>query len=79
MLEAFEVTTLTPEQIQTLQADEALRIMGMIDFALAELNKELISANDRYFEAKRHLDNLKNTKSTLVERARVLKTLVQHS
>lgn len=75
----FDVEALTSEEIQTLQVDKALRIMGMIDQALTELNKAMYEANAEYYEAKRKLDDLKNTKSLLVERARNLKEIVKNS
>jgi len=75
----YDIASLSPEEIQSLQVDQALRIMGMIDQALAELNKEMYQANAEYYEAKRKLDDLKNTKSLLVERARNLKSIVGNS
>lgn len=78
-MEKFDIASLTPEEIQTLQVDQAMRIMGMIDQALCELNKEMYKANAEYYEAKRRLDDLKNTKSLLVERARNLKAIVQNA
>ena len=72
----MDIESLTNEEIQSLQVDQALRIMGMIDQALCELNKEMYTANAEYYEAKRKLDDLKNTKSLLVERARNLKCIV---
>ena len=78
-LERYNVIALTTEQIQSLQVDQALRIMGMIDSALAELNREMYAANAEYYDAKRKLDDLKNTKSLLVERARNLKAIAGNS
>ncbi len=75
-MDKYDVTSLTIEEIETLQVEQALRIMGMIDCALAELNKEMFTANAEYYEAKRKLDDLKNTKGLLVERARNLKAIV---
>jgi hypothetical protein len=75
----LDVETLTPEQVQTLQVDQALRIMAQIDVALTELNRAMYEANAEYYEAKRKLDDLKNTKSLLVERARNLKEIVKNS
>ena len=72
----FDVEALTSEEIQTLQVDKALRVMGMIDQALTELNRAMYEANAEYYEAKRKLDDLKNTKSLLIERARNLKSIV---
>ena len=75
----YDIASLSPEEIQSLQVDQALRIMGMIDQALAELNKEMYQANAEYYESKRKLDDLKNTKSLLVERARNLKAIAGNS
>ena len=78
-MDKFNIASLSNEEIQQLQVDKALHIMGMIDQALAELNKEMYIANAEYYDAKRKLDDLKNTKSLLVERARNLKEIVKNS
>ena len=79
MLDKLSIASLTSEEIQTLQTEAALRIMGQIDVALCELNKEMYIANAEYYEAKRNLDDMKNTKALLVERARNLKAIVSNS
>ncbi len=78
-MKQYDITALTAEEIQTLQVDKALRIMGLIDQALAELNKEMYLANANFYEAKRELEDLKNTKSLLVERARNLKEIAKNA
>lgn len=78
-MEKYDITALTAEEIQTLQVDKALRIMGLIDRALAELNKEMYFANAKFYEGKRELEDLKNTKSLLVERARNLKEIAKNA
>jgi len=75
-MDKYDITSLSHEEVEQLQVDQALRIMGLIDRALTELNKEMYQANAEYYEAKRKLDDLKNTKSLLVERARNLKSIV---
>ena len=75
-MDKYDITSLSHEEVEQLQVDQALRIMGLIDRALTELNKEMYQANAEYYEAKRKLDDLKNTKSLLVERARNLKAIV---
>lgn len=75
----YSVASLTPEEIQSLQADQALRIMGRIDVALAELNKEMFTATAEYFDSKKKLKNLEFIKDNLVERARNLKAIVKNA
>lgn len=78
-MDPYNIASLTPEEIQTLQVDQILRTMGQIDTALTVLTQELVMANADYYEAKRKLDDLKNIKSMLVERARNLKAIVQNA
>lgn len=78
-MDKYDITSLSHEEVEQLQVDQALRIMGLIDRALTELNKEMYQANAEYYEAKRKLDDLKNTKSLLVERARNLKAIAGNS
>ncbi len=73
----YDIAALTPEQIETLQVDAALRTMGAIDVALHQVNIDLYEANAKYYDAKKELDALRHIKSTLVERARNLKAIVK--
>lgn len=74
-----DVKPLTPEEANTLQVDAALRKMGELDEALYQLNLEIAQAEKKYFEAKRDLEILKQTKSIIIERSRNLKAIVQNA
>lgn len=73
----IKVPQLTDEEVQTLQVDAILRILGLITQRMSELRAELISANNRYYEAKRDLENLKNELKNLVELSRTYKVIAQ--
>lgn len=79
MEDKYNIASLTDEEIQTLQVEQALRILGQIDQAFTALNAELFEANAAFYEAKKRLDSLKYIKTTLVERARNLKAIIQHA
>jgi len=72
----IKVPQLTDEEIQTLQVDALLRLLGIISQRMSELNAEFISANWNYYEAKKILDEKKIEKNTLVETARMLKAML---
>ena len=74
-----DIKPLTPEEANTIQVDAALRKMGELDEALYELNLEIAQAEEKYFEAKRNLEILKQTKQIIIERARNLKAIVQNA
>lgn len=77
--EMKDIKPLTPEEANTIQVDVALRKMGELDEALYELNLGIAQAEERYFEAKRNLEILKQTKSIIIERLRNLKAIVQNA
>ena len=70
-----EMTPLSKEEINELQVDAILRKMGELDEALYEINQVLIEANENYYRAKKQLEDAKNLKSIIVERARNLKAI----
>ena len=74
-----DIKPLTPEEADSIQVDAALRKMGELDNALYELNFELSQAEEKYFEARRNLEILKQMKSIIVERSRNLKAIVQNA
>ena len=47
-MDKYDITSLSHEEVEQLQVDQALRIMGLIDRALTELNKEMYQANAEY-------------------------------
>jgi len=70
-----EMTPLSKEEINELQVDAILRKMGELDEALYEINQVMIEANENYYRAKKQLEDAKNLKSIIVERARNLKAI----
>lgn len=82
----MDVPTLTAEEIQTLQTDAALRLLGQIDHAIVQVNEAIFAASRKVTEAEKavldakgEMADLKAKKQMLVERARILKTIVQNS
>ena len=74
-----EIQFLTPEEIETLQVDAALRLLGKNVKILVELNKEIGLALIEKGQAEVKLQQLKQTKNTLIEMNRCLKTIAQGS
>lgn len=75
----MEIKTLTHEEIQTLQVDAALRLIGEYTTQLVSLSNEIGQAIMELGKAKYKLDGLKNDKQTLVEMMRSLKVIVTNS
>ena len=74
-----EFKTLTPEEIQTLQVDAALRLIGENTVHLSRLNIQIGQAISELGNAKVKLDQLKNDKSTLIELQRALKVICERA
>ena len=75
----MNIKTLTDEEIQTLQVDASLRLLGEYSKQLVELNTEMIVAMKEVLIAKCKLQELTQTKETLIEMMRAVKTIAQHS
>lgn len=75
----MEIKTLTSEEIQTLQVDAALRLIGEYSTHLYSINKSIRDAIVQVGHAKIELDSLRNDKQTLIEMIRALKVVVQNS
>jgi len=73
-----QATALTDEEVKTLSMDAAQRCMGKIDQLLTEIHALQIQAEEDFSKAHLVLRKLKITKSTLVERARNLKSFCSH-
>jgi uncharacterized protein YhaN len=71
--------TLTPEEIQTLQVDAALRLIGEYTVHLSRLNIQIGQAIMNLGNAKMQLDQLKNDKQTLIEMLRSLKVICERA
>lgn len=73
----MEIKKLTSEEIQTLQNDAALRLIGEYSNLLADVNQSISQAIIKLGNAKIELDCLKNDKQTLVEMIRALKVIAE--
>jgi hypothetical protein len=73
-----EIKMLTNEEIQTLQVDAALRIIGENTTMMIEVNNEIGRATAELGQARIKLEKLKEDKKTLIEVNRALKTIVQN-
>jgi len=74
----YVIPTLTPEEIQTLQVDAALRIIAQNGTLLVQINQEISQAIVAKCKADSHLQQLKNDKTTVVELNRSLKVMVEN-
>lgn len=72
-----KIKDLTHEQIQTLQTDAALRLIGEHTILLNKLSTQIGQAILAKGNADIKLQQLLNQKKTLVEIMRALKTVVQ--
>ena len=75
----MDFKTLTPEEIQTLQVDAALRLIGEYTVLLSRLNKEIGEAICEKGQAEIKLQGLRNDKQTLVEMLRSLKVICERA
>jgi hypothetical protein len=73
-----DIPKLTKEEIQTLQVDAALRLMGELTTTLTELNADLGFAISELGNARVKVEKLKADKQTCVEILRALKVIVSN-
>jgi len=73
----IDVSPLSPEEVQTLQTDSALRKIGELDAVLVEINRTLAEALEKYQKAKIAMEVIKLQKDIIVERARNLKAFIK--
>jgi len=71
----IEIPTLTPEQIESLQVDAAIRLIGEYSVILTRIGKQIRRAMLEAGEAKMKLDQLKADKQTLIELMRAIKVI----
>lgn len=71
----MKITRLTNEEIQTLQVDAALRLIGELTNSLADLNQETGEAIVAKGKAEIVLAGLRNDKQTIIEMLRSLKVI----
>jgi len=73
------IKTLTPQEIETLQVDAALRLIGNYSTQLTKINQAISQATIKVGRARIELDCLKNDKSTLIELTRALKIICERA
>ncbi len=73
------IKTLSNEEIETLQVDSALRLIGEYSKQLVEVNQAISQSSIRLGQAKIELDSLKNDKLTLIELLRSMKVIAQRA
>jgi len=73
----IEIPHLTEEEINTLQVDAALRLIGQNTVLLVRLNRQIGQAMIAFGQAKIHLDKLREEKRTLIELQRSLKVIAE--
>ena len=78
-MERIEIKTLTPEEIETLQVDAALRLIGENTVLLTRVNRQIGEAIVARGRADMELQQVKNDKSTLVELLRALKVICERA
>ena len=73
----MEIPKLTPQQIQELDVYAAQKQLAEISVLLANLDGEMFEAVQVLGNARIKVEQIKNTKSTLIEIARALKAVIQ--
>lgn len=74
--QSYKIPKLTNEEIQTLQVDAALRMVGKLTNVLVEINKELGMAISELGQSRVKVEKLKADKQTVIELQRALKVMV---
>jgi len=75
----MDFKTLTPQEIQTLQVDAALRLVGEYSSQLPLINNQISEAIVQKYQAESNLQKLKNNKKTMIEMLRALKVIVNNA
>lgn len=73
----MDIKILTPEEIQTLQVDAALRLIGEYTTLLPNINNDIGQALIELGQAKLKLDRARNDKETVIEMLRGLKVMAE--
>lgn len=72
----YKIPRLTSNEIQTLQTDAAMRMMGQLTNTIITINKELGCALYDLGNARIEVEKLKSDKQTVIELMRAIKVLV---
>ena len=75
----MKIQKLTKEEVQTLQVDAALRLLGTYTNQLADLNNNIGGAIIERGKADIKLQQYRNDKSTIIEMCRNLKVITQNA
>ena len=75
----MDFKTLTPDEIQTLQVDAALRLIGEYTVIISRLNREIGEAICEKGQAEVKLQQLRNDKQTIIEMLRSLKVIAERA
>ena len=77
-MEKIEFKTLTHTEIETLQVDQALRLIGEYTIHQITIRNEIFERTLALGKVRAELDALKNDKSTIIEMTRALKTIADN-
>ena len=73
------IKTLTSQEIETLQVDAALRLIGNYSKQLVQVNQAISQTTIKLGKARIELDCLKNDKSTLIGLIRAMKVIAERA
>ena len=73
----YTIPRLTKEEIQSIQVDSAMRLLGELTNTITDINCELGLAISVLGNARVNVEKLKADKQTVVELMRALKVIVQ--
>lgn len=77
--ETIEIPSLTTEEIETLQVDACLRLIGSNTVLLCRLNRQIGQAMCEKGQADLKLSKLKEDKKTVIELQRSLKVIAERA
>ena len=73
----YKIPKLTNKEIETLQVDAAIRMIGKLANTLVDINRELRFAISDLGQARVKVEQLRADKSTVIELMRAIKVMVQ--
>lgn len=73
------ITTLSDEEIQTLDVGAALRALGMNNNLISEINSELVDALTEELKARTLVMQLKETKRALIQQQKTLAVIASRA
>lgn len=73
----YKIPKLSNREIETLQVDAAIRMMGKLSNTLVDINRELRLATSDLGQARVKVEQLKADKNTAIELMRAIKVMIQ--